>query len=688
MSTDPISRIEPLLMLLLVFGCSPALGQPVEGESRFYVYEGERIPLMQSRRYLAVESGGFDDGPLNTSAFTTVQSPVAERHGLVLVRRNDDVEDELFDEALRNLLNAGNMGYTFSAGDVDLLLVNEFTIAFQTIDSATRLLRDSDIKVIRQSRYLINHYLISFQDVRPIDGLGRINEMAGEDGVSYAFPNFTTILPGMNFEEGDGAPSDLPPPPVPEANESYLEHLAIPLDEDWPDDFWFDYQKVRGMDTIRAPESWRATIGGCEVKIAVLDDGVDLDHPDLKEKIVGGYDFMEDDDEPEPHPYSAHGTAVAGVLGAMTHNDELGVAGTMWGGGIVPFRIYYGDDIAEQIDPERAIAGIEEAVVQGARVINSSWSIPMNEVTSYWYNIEPVIDGAIGDGAILVFSVGNDGAEVNYPSRLASTKDIISVGFTDEDGDIQVNSNGGPDDDSVSVVAPGMNVTTTDIAGVLGWKNQAGYFGDYIESFGDSSAAAPFVSGAAGLLVSWDPSASPADVKEWIVTGATGPSASSHGAQWGSGILDIAASIDLVGVTNASIAGSLAPNDPLAVGESSILQVSITRNGKPLSGALVHLTSNDASLATISTENEYLVSDCNGIVSATVTGKYAGVDHTVAFIQASIYGKTEQISVVVGGILDISWWLFIAMILAGLILLTYIFLNWLPRFSKLPTSFE
>ena len=83
---------------------------------------------------------------------------------------------------------------------------------------------------------------------------------------------------------------------------------------------------------INGPEAWEITTGDPNVIVAVLDYGVDSTHPDLAENLVPGYDFYDDDEQPEPvldHRVNAHGTACAGLIAARG-NNELGVAGVTW----------------------------------------------------------------------------------------------------------------------------------------------------------------------------------------------------------------------------------------------------------------------------------------------------------------------------------------------------------------------
>jgi len=122
---------------------------------------------------------------------------------------------------------------------------------------------------------------------------------------------------------------------------------------------------------IKAREGWDETIGSEEVVIAILDTGVDFNHPDLDDKLLStGYDFVNDDTDPTDD--NGHGTFVAGIAAAETNNGE-GIAGVAWNCTVLPIKVA---DSVGVVAIAAEIAGINYAVEQGADVINLSLGSP------------------------------------------------------------------------------------------------------------------------------------------------------------------------------------------------------------------------------------------------------------------------------------------------------------------------
>ena len=88
---------------------------------------------------------------------------------------------------------------------------------------------------------------------------------------------------------------------------------------------------------INAPQAWDYTMGDADITVAVIDSGVDKDHPDLVERITTGYDF--ENDTPDADDWLGHGSHVAGIIAATTNNAE-GTAGIAGNVTIMPLRIY------------------------------------------------------------------------------------------------------------------------------------------------------------------------------------------------------------------------------------------------------------------------------------------------------------------------------------------------------------
>jgi subtilisin family serine protease len=258
------------------------------------------------------------------------------------------------------------------------------------------------------------------------------------------------------------------------------------------------------------PDAWSLTTGSSSTIVAVVDTGVQPNHPDLG-TLVAGYDFVNSDSDPSDD--EGHGTAVAGII-AGQGNNGLGIVGTCWQCKIMPVKVLD----SRGMGTDSAIAsGIIWAVDHGANVINLSLGGPGNSQT-----LADAVSYAQNHGVVVVASAGNDG-EWQVPEYPAAYAGVISVGAVDEAdqyyaigtvdefGKAKWASNWGS---WVQVDAPGCT-NTTHLSDPV--RPDSLYFnlGDpslsYYEipsGFCGTSAAAPFVAGLAGLVRSYNPSAS------------------------------------------------------------------------------------------------------------------------------------------------------------------------------------
>ena len=252
------------------------------------------------------------------------------------------------------------------------------------------------------------------------------------------------------------------------AQELMSEALDVtPDDSAWP--------QQSGLRVAGFPAAWDVTQGSSRVVVAVLDTGVDGQHPDLRGALVPGYDFVNSDTNPmDDH---GHGTAVAGVIAARADN-HLGGAGICWRCSIMPVKVL---DATGSGDDTVIAAGIVWATDHGAKVINLSLGGPGSSP-----DLTNAIGYATGKGVIVVAAAGNSGTTTQfYP---AADPRALSVAATTVADQRYSWSNFGS---WVRVAAPGCNV-----APVLG-----GGFGNFC----GTSSAAPLVTGLIALELSARP---------------------------------------------------------------------------------------------------------------------------------------------------------------------------------------
>jgi len=235
-----------------------------------------------------------------------------------------------------------------------------------------------------------------------------------------------------------------------------------------PDDSYFGNQWA--LTKIGAPQAWDVTTGNPSINIAILDTGVDLDHPDLADKIVSNINFSSSPTVDDVH---GHGTHVAGIAAAMTNNG-VGVAGLGYSSTIMNVKVL-GDTGSGTYS---AIAsGIMWAVDNGAEVINMSLGGSSPSST-----VEDAINYAWSKGVVVVAAAGNYGNTAPlYPAHYANCIAVAATDYTDAKASF---SNYG---DWVDVAAPGVFIYATLKDNSYGKKS-------------GTSMASPHVAGLAALV--------------------------------------------------------------------------------------------------------------------------------------------------------------------------------------------
>ncbi len=244
------------------------------------------------------------------------------------------------------------------------------------------------------------------------------------------------------------------------------------------------------------------------VVVAVLDAGVDFGHEDLvanqwegegcvltsggNDVCVGGYDFIDHDPDPFPSDHQVHGTAVAGVVGAVTGN-EMGIVSV--GGNqvqIMSVRVCCTTDGLIPLDA--LVNGVYYAVDNGANIINMSLGGP-----TYSEALRGAIEYAQSQGVMVVASAGNYGVDNDLePTYLAGydLPNILSVGAEDQSGQLPYFSNYG--DESVDLVAPGVDILTTVLGNGYGMMDGTSFSSPMVTSvlakwFGEGRAFVDFL---------------------------------------------------------------------------------------------------------------------------------------------------------------------------------------------------
>ncbi len=225
-----------------------------------------------------------------------------------------------------------------------------------------------------------------------------------------------------------------------------------------------------------------------EVTIAIIDTGVECDHPDLVGSCVAGYDYVNDD--PDPDDDNQHGTIEAGVAAALTDN-ALGVAGLAWGAKIMPLKAMSGNGSGGIA----AIASsIEHAAEHGAQVINMSLGSESGSQA-----MADAVAFAAQRGVFMAAAGGNGGTGLRFP---AAYPEVVGVAGTREDDSHPPFTTG----DHLEVAAPGWDIQTLTLTSE----------GSYARHHGTSEAT-PLVAALAALLIEQHPEWSVDQVRRRII---------------------------------------------------------------------------------------------------------------------------------------------------------------------------
>jgi thermitase len=278
-----------------------------------------------------------------------------------------------------------------------------------------------------------------------------------------------------------------------------------------------------GADTA-AVAAWTITQGVATIRVAVLDEGVDSNHPHLKPAMVAERDFVDGNAHGRPDGDDAHGTACAGIIGGR-NAAARGLAPCV---SLIGVRIAKGDGadgwIFDDFNTADAIDWSWDDA--DADVLSNSWGggPPVDVITQAFGRART--QGRAGKGSVVVVAAGNAQGQVSYPGSLP---DVLTVGAsnqwderktkTSRDGENWWGSNFGR---GLDLMAPGVKILTTDISGARGYSS-----GLTTPTFNGTSSATPFVAAAAALVLSARPSLTEAQVRN-VLTSTCDPMGASR----------------------------------------------------------------------------------------------------------------------------------------------------------------
>lgn len=363
----------------------------------------------------------------------------------------------------------------------------------------------------------------------------------------------------------------------------YRETYAVPNDPSFPSQW--------GLSKINCPAAWDRTTGSPGVVVAVIDSGVDLDHPELSGLLVPGTDMVDLGPNPtappgfrfegdfmgrdtDPQDEVGHGTHVAGTI-ACASNNASGVAGVTWNCRLMPVKVLTrivnnanANDVRGVGSAADIAAGIRFAVDNGARVLNLSLGGTVDTQVE-----RDAIAYAVSRGVVVVAAMGNGflpppQGNGNLTSFPAAYPDVIAVGAINTADQRAPFSQTGP---HIDVAAPGVGVLSTV------WDNG-------FATLNGTSMASPHVAGVAALILSCNASLTSAQVGDIIRQTARplrdNPADPVPNNNYGFGCVDAKAAVDRACpqiVPSQPIFTCREPSRPLITCRSELIPCQVSR---------------------------------------------------------------------------------------------------------------
>ncbi|VVB89192.1 Subtilisin-like serine protease [uncultured archaeon] len=342
---------------------------------------------------------------------------------------------------------------------------------------------------------------------------------------------------------------------------------------------------------INTTKIWELGIDGSGVNVSVIDSGIDYNHPDLKGRVIKGYDFVNNDNDPMDD--NGHGTHVAGIVGGN------GSEGTTTG--VAPNVSLFGVKVLDSAgsgSESDVISGIEWSVSNGANIISMSLGTFQTWTTANCDADNPAmttaINNAVNAGVVVVAAAGNNVGGVSSPGCI---QNAIAAGAVDNTDNIAYFSGRGAAMADHGVVAPGVDIYSLN------------YLGGYTFMSG-TSMATPHVSGTIALLLNASQrqgtTLSPPQVKAVLNNTSIDLGGAGKDNIYGAGRINVSAavlSIDTTGLSvTANPTGYPSGNTAAKNGTAITLNATITDAISGVKNASVNVSSinssfTDASLA-------------------------------------------------------------------------------------------
>jgi serine protease AprX len=389
--------------------------------------------------------------------------------------------------------------------------------------------------------------------------------------------------------------------------------------------------EIRRINTTKV---WELGIDGTGIKVSVIDTGINASHPDIGGRVIKGYDFVNNDDDPADD--NGHGTHVAGTIGGN------GSQGTTTG--VAPNVSLFGAkvlDVAGYGYESNVIRGIEWSVSNGANLISMSLS-GERWVTSNCdldnSAMATAINNAVASNVVIVASAGNNASGVSSPGCIQKS---IAVGAVDGSDTIAIFSGRGLSMTDHGVVAPGVGITSLDYAS-----------SGYLAGWNGTSMATPHISGTVALILHaakrQGTTLLPSQIKNILTSTSIDLGAAGNDPTYGAGRINVSAAVFSIDTVDpfviANPTGYTIGNTAARNGTAVTLNATITDAISGVKNASVNVSGINASLGSVSLFNISGFWLNNSVIVNASDGQY--YLNVTAYDNVSNVNNTIQLSVI------------------------------------------